>query len=417
MKRIIEILLIVPMAASAVTIPLASPRQIMASPLMRGEIADIERGNYAELYVGGEHGPLRVTDGSALRGFKTRVLEPSEYSVSAGPLWTYNPANGTYKMTTQNATNSIIIMTKNGVEIDGVSIEREFVGEGLMPGEFTYIESTYDKNVYRWEVAWNNANYLLVTKITVRSRDIGEIDWINDAGTTTFKIRDALGLYDLFDLRKWARDLYNGNRGENWSGYPAYSSIRLDGNPIRFTEDNKFVTMISDDTNLVLVANRHTAIEVNTKTNAAIEYTTFAITEIDVGNATPGTPVVLDFTTDITGFTTNNLGVETCNALEDHIWMKLVESDFVISDVAYDDGFWTGTITIPNGIQGYGNGRTIKNRRFFRLIYGAATSDVIDIVLHGRIVVEDIIVIKGTDGKYYRIDINGGSMSATEVSL
>ena len=37
-----------------VTIPLASPRQIAASPLERGEAARIEHdGSYAELYVGG----------------------------------------------------------------------------------------------------------------------------------------------------------------------------------------------------------------------------------------------------------------------------------------------------------------------------------------------------------------------------
>ena len=49
--------------------------------------------------------------------------------------------------------------------------------------------------------------------------------------------------------------------------------------------------------------------------------------------------------------------------------------------------------------------------------YGAATTDVVDIVLHGRVIVKDVLILKGTDSKYYKINVNGGTISATEVSL
>ena len=388
-------------SALAVTIPLASPRQIAASPLERGEVARVERGGYAELYVGGQTGPLRVTDGSALRGYRVRTLDPSEYSVSASSGFTHNIETGTYTATQTGQTNTIIITAKDGVTVEHVGIASEFTGEGLMPGEFKYVASEYNGNVYRWEAAFANADSLVVKKITVQARDIGEIDWINDTENITFNIRDALGQYNLFDLRKYLLHYYDHNRGEDWSAYKAYKPIRLDGEPIRFTEDNRFTVTMTAKTNFVLQADMKSAVEVNIRTNAPIHYTTFSITSIDVGSANQGGPIVVDFTTDIVDFNAANIGVKVCSELNENVWFGLPESDFVVSD--------TGTVTIPNGIQG--------SARFVRLMYGAAASETIDIVLHGRVIIKDLLIIKGTDSKFYRININGGTISATEVTL
>ena len=396
-------------SALAVTIPLASPRQIAASPLERGEVARVERGGYAELYVGGQTGPLRVTDGSALRGYRVRTLDPSEYSVSASSGFTHNIETGTYTATQTGQTNTIIITAKDGVTIEHVGIASEFTGEGLMPGEFTHVASEYNGNAYRWEAAFAHADSLVVKKITFQARDIGEIDWINDTENITFNIRDALGQYNLFDLRKFLLHYYDGNRGENWSYYKAYKPIRLDGEAIRFTEDNRFTVTMTAKTNFVLQADMKSAVEVNIRTNAPIEYTTFSITSIDVGSANQGGPIVVDFTTDIVGFNAANLGVKMCDDLNENVWFGLPESDFVVSDIATSGGFTTGTVTIPNGIRG--------TARFVRLMYGAAASETIDLVLHGRVIIKDLLIIKGTDSKFYRININGGTISATEVTL
>ena len=396
-------------SALAVTIPLASPRQIAASPLERGEVARVERGGYAELYVGGQTGPLRVTDGSALRGYRVRTLDPSEYSVSASSGFTHNIETGTYTATQTGQTNTIIITAKDGVTVEHVGIASEFTGEGLMPGEFKYVASEYNGNVYRWEAAFANADSLVVKKITVQARDIGEIDWINDTENITFNIRDALGQYNLFDLRKYLLHYYDHNRGEDWSAYKAYKPIRLDGEPIRFTEDNRFTVTMTAKTNFVLQADMKSAVEVNIRTNAPIHYTTFSITSIDVGSANQGGPIVVDFTTDIVDFNAANIGVKVCSELNENVWFGLPESDFVVSDIATSDEFTTGTVTIPNGIQG--------SARFVRLMYGAAASETIDIVLHGRVIIKDLLIIKGTDSKFYRININGGTISATEVTL
>ena len=410
MKNIIALAILqFAFAAFAVTIPLASPRQIAASPLERGEVARVERGGYAELYVGGQTGPLRVTDGSALRGYRVRTLDPSEYSVSASSGFTHNIETGTYTATQTGQTNTIIITAKDGVTVEHVGIASEFTGEGLMPGEFIYVTSEYNGNAYRWEAAFAHADSLVVKKITVQARDIGEIDWINDTENITFNIRDALGQYNLFDLRKFLLHYYDGNRGENWSFYKAYKPIRLDGEPIRFTEDNRFTVTMTAKTNFVLQADMKSAVEVNIRTNAPIHYTTFSITAIDVGSANQGDPIVVDFTTDIEGFDAANLGVKVCSELNENVWFGLPESDFVVSDIATSGDFTTGTVTIPNGIRG--------TARFVRLMYGAAASETIDLVLHGRVIIKDLLIIKGTDSKFYRININGGTISATEVTL
>ncbi len=412
MKNIIALAILqFAFAAFAVTIPLASPRQIAASPLARGEVARVDRGGYAELYVGGQTGPLRVTDGSALRGYRVRTLDPSEYSVSASAGWTYSIENGTYTATQAGQTNTIIVTAKDGVVIEHVGMNYDIVGASELTPDagISHVASEYDGSTFRWEAAFKSATALVVKGITVTVRDIGEIDWINDTENITFNIRDALGQYNLFDLRKFLLHYYDGNRGEDWSKYKAYKPIRLAGQPVRLTEDNRFTISMTAKTNFVLQADMRAAMEVNVRTNAPIVYTTFSITAIDVGSANQGGPIVVDFTTDIAGFNAANLGVKVCSELNENVWFGLPESDFVVSDIATSGGFTTGTVTIPNGIQG--------TARFVRLMYGAAASEVIDIVLHGRIIIKDLLIIKGTDSKFYRININGGTISAQEVTL
>ncbi len=439
MKHIIAILPLISAACCfAVTIPRASIRQISASPLARGETTYVEGQSadedsvysgvkrlkrqllhsaapamptsFAEMYIGGESGPLRVIDSSSLRGYKLRTLDPSEYSVSAGPLFTHNVEDGTYTMTAAGPTNAIVITAKDGVVIENVSIKTEFTGEGLIPGEFTLSENTYDGSVFRWECAFARAASMIVTKIEVQAMDLGEIKWINDTEETVFMIHDVLGSYNLSDLRRWVRDLYNGNRGEDWSCYKAVKPIRMDGQAVRFTDDNKFTMSISDASNLVLQASMKDAMEVNVRTNgAAISYTTFHITGIDCGSGVSGNPVALDFTCDIANFSAAKIGVCACDKLEDGVWIGLPSADYTVSNISTANGFTTGTVTVTHGVR--------ADRRFFKLRYGSAASDVIDIVLHGRVIVKDILIIKGTDSKFYQINVNGGTISATEVSL
>lgn len=417
MKRIIPLYsLLFSFCSFGVTIPLASPRQIAASPLERGEVARVEHDsgkgeNYAELYVGGQHGPLRIADGSALRGYRVRTLDPSEYSVSASAGWTHDVESGKYTATQAGNTNTIIVTTKDGVLMDDVNISYEIVGASEMVPDagIYYSERVNTGTTYTWDVAFKSATAIVISKISVVVREMGEIDWLNDTGKVTFRISDALGIYNLYDLRRDLLHFYDGNRGGDWSAYKAYRPVRIGGCAIRFTDDNRFTMSLTSDTNLVLQAGFRDAIEVDVRTNAPIKYTTFSITTLDIGSANQGGPIEVDFTTDIANFNAENIGVKVCNGLEDNVWLGLAQSDFAVSNVSTSGGFTTGTVTISNGITG--------SRRFLRLMYGAAVSDVIDVVLHGRVVIKDLLIIKGTDNKFYRINVNGGTISAQEVTL
>lgn len=403
--------------SSAVTIPRASARQISAAPLSRGETTYVEMESssgekYAEMYIGGEVGPLRVADSSTLRGYKLRTLEPSEYSVSASAGWTYNVAAGTYTATQVGQTNAIMVTAKDGMVIEEVKIERVVNGTSEMDptAGIYYAKGETSGNVFRWAVAFRGGASLVVSKITVTTRSQGEVEWVNDTEKIKFTIIDALGRYDLYDLRKYLLHYYDGNRGEDWSKYKAVKPVRMDGQAVRFTDDNRFTMSVGATSNLVLQASMTDAMEINVRTNGEdISYTTFQITAIDVGSGSPGDPVTLDFTCDITSFNPANIGVAVCDGLEDNVWLGLPSSDYVVSNISVLGEFTTGTVTVPNGL--------IKGKRFFNLLYGKAASDVIDIVLHGRVIVKDILILKGTDSKFYQINVNGGTVSATEVSL
>ena len=119
--------------------------------------------------------------------------------------------------------------------------------------------------------------------------------------------------------------------------------------------------------------------------------------------------MTLDFTCDIANFSAANIGVCACDKLEDGVWLGLSTADYTVSNVSTANGFTTGTVTVTHGVK--------ADKRYFKLHYGAAVSDVIDIVLHGRVIVKDVFILKGTDSKYYKINVNGGTISATEVSL
>lgn len=440
MKHTIAILILLSAACGlAVTIPRASMRQLSVSPLARGEAAYVESESvyvgsegkflpmmrigkqpikskvgsvgtaYAQMYVGGASGPLRVIDSSALRGYKLRTLDPSEYAISAGPLFAYDPVAGTYTMASAGPTNSVIITAKEGIAIEEVKITTEFTGEGLIPGEFVCSEETYDGSVFRWDCAFVRAASLIVKRFEVKAMAKDEVKWVNDTVETIFMIHDVLGDYNLSDLRRWARDLYNGNRGEDWSKYKAVKAVRMNGQAVRFTDDNRFTMSLSASSNLVMQAAMHDAMEINVRESSGPDYTTFMVTGIDCGSGVPGHPVELDFTCDIANFSAANLGVMVCDGLEDNVWLGLPSSDYTVSNVSTSGGFTSGTVTIASGIK--------NDKRFFRLRYGAATTDVVDIVLHGRVIVKDVLILKGTDSKYYKINVNGGTISATEVSL
>ena len=394
-------------AANAITLPRTNVRQLIASPLERGETAVVEADGYAEMIVGGPSGPLRVKDPAALRGYRLRTLDKSEYSVAAGPAFVYDAAADKYTISQSGVTNQIVISVKGGLDVKDFNLSIEGVGEGLIPPS-PWSHTEVDGSIARVDVALGQGcTAVVVSRISVKVREFGDVECVNDLDAVTFELLDPIGRYNLRDLRTWARDLYNGNRGEDWSKYKATHVVDLASKPVRVTSAGDFTWTVSTQTNLVLQVGRRDAMVFSSPQMATpIQYTYFRISSIDVSTSSA---TVMGFVTDIEDFNVANLGVIVSDSLDETVWLGLNEDDFTAVVDSQSGGVTSGTVTIPNGHKG--------NARFYRLTYGDAITDSVRIKLRGTVVVEDVLVIKGTDSKYYRIKVTGGTLSAEEVTL
>ena len=79
-------------------------------------------------------------------------------------------------------------------------------------------------------------NDLSVNKILIYDKELAETGgnkryWNKSTGET---YHEALRGFDLYDLRHWAKHLYDGNRGTDWSKYPAYSHVNMSNRWFRF---------------------------------------------------------------------------------------------------------------------------------------------------------------------------------------
>ena len=308
MKRIILATAIAAaFTAYGLYVPKSSVRQMSASPLQHAELCWVENTNgFAEAYIGGIAGTqLRVKDPASLRGYRLRRLDKSEYAVAAGPAFTYNAVADTYTMTQAGVTNQIVISVKDGLDVKNIGLRVEGVGEGIVPPQAWY-HKTMEGSVARVDVALGaGCVSVVVSQIAVDVRAFGDEECVNDLESVVFELIDPIGRYNLRDLRTWARDLYNGNRGEDWSKYKATHVVDLASKPVRVTSAGDFTWSVSTQTNLILQVGRRDAMVFSSPPSDPIDYTYFRISSIDVSTSDA---TVLGFVTDIADFNVANLG-------------------------------------------------------------------------------------------------------------
>lgn len=391
-------------AGASVYVPKASIRQITASPLRHAELCWIENTNQtATAYIGGKDGAqLRIADPAALRGARIRRLKLGEYAVSASSGFTYDSAKGTYTITT-TATNTIIITVPPTVDVTdfGYNVRDLGMESSITPLVASMSRLERQGNTAVITFSKGNAPSAEVSDITVYAKEFGDADGYNDLTTTTFLLKDSLGQIDFANLRHWAAHLYDGNRGEDWAHYKAREAVRLDGQPLVADTSKTYVLATSASSNFVVQAGSATAISIDAHANTNdFTYTYFQVTDVDV-SSTSG--VVLEYAQDVVGFDVDGLAVLHADTL-DGVWFTLPEGDYTITEGAGG----TGTITIPAARTRLG---------FYKLMYHGAMSDAVRVTLRGSVVIKDALILRGTDSKYYRITVSGGSISATEVTL
>jgi len=395
LKALAPLLALLALDSRAAVLPRTSEATMLASPLERGEAAYVMEGDgTATLYVGDDAGPLRVSDPAALRGVRTVNVPLGKYTVVPDANWSASASHTNGWYLTARGKARIVVTAVDGADITHLDYRSDAAASGLLPGQMhvsvvylgasVVIECELDPYAGSGEI-WD---------ITPKRKAFGDADAATDLTAVRYSLIDEIGEFDFAHLRAWARDLYNGNRGEDWAAYPAAKPVRLAGKAVRFDAGGAYVARVESETNLTLRVNGYTAMEF-TRVPGTTTQGSFTITSLDV----PGdhATVTIGYTTSILGFDHTLLRVLTCNDLNEADWTYVDTSRCTVT---------ADTVTITG---------CSDSVAFFKLSYDGIASEDIKVVFRSPVTFENALYLRGEDSKLYRITVNGGTITATEV--
>ena len=388
--------ILIPFAATAATsyLPETSTRTMQANPLAPGEVAVVrEQGGTATLYVGGDTGGVsRVAEPTGIRGWRVEDIPIDELAyVTSGVV----VSNGAFWVFGSDATGMIAVTTKGGETIREFDYE-EAKGDGGISPEQAYILTSVSGPELRFTIMPRANGWVCVSNIVCRRVAFGDVPVENDLTKTRYSFWDSEGGWELGNLRYWVKHLYDGNRGEDWASYRAVKNVDLDKKALMFDRNARYFMREDGQTNLVLSAGGHDAMTVSFR-GANVSARGFVITDFKIISNV----AYITYEADIDGFSPAGIGVLAKEKLDD-IWQALTSGEFTATD---------SLVTVPLDSSG---------SRFFRLTYGDAVSQVLEVRFAARVVLDDALIIRGSGAdtnKYYRITVEGGAISATEVSL
>ena len=389
-NRVIVFCLFAASAACALTVPQTSEATIHASPLARGEVAYIAEDGGATAYVGSDVGPLRVSDPATLHGSRLVPVSADRYTIVPDSSWT-TVSNG-FKLATQNVTARLVVTSVDGAAIANIRYRVDAVSASMMPADMA-VAVTYNGSTVILDCRLTEtASYATITDITPQRYAFADRDAENDLTATKFMLHDSLGDIDFGDLRRWARDLYNGNRGEDWAAYPATKPAKLAGQPLRFDAGGAYVARVESETNLALKVNGYSAMEF-LRVPGTTTQGSFTITSLDM----PGdhATVTIGYTTSILGFDYTLLRVKTCDDLREGDWTYVDSSRCTAT---------ADTVTITG---------CSDSVAFFKLDYDGVASEDIKVVFRAPVTIESALYLRGEDNVLYKITVNAGAITAT----
>ena len=387
-------LLALSLAAVAAYLPETSPRTMTASPLMPGEVAVVrEQTGTATIYVGGDTGGVsRVAEPTGIRGWRVENIPLDELAyVTSGVV----VSNGAFWVFGSDATGTIAVTTKGGETIREFDYEEAHGDGGISPEQY-YVLTSVSGPELRFTVMPRANEWVCVSNIVCRRVAFGDVPVENDLTKTRYQFWDSEGSWELGNLRHWVRHLYDGNRGEDWASYRAGKNVDLDKKALMFDRNARYFMREDGQTNLVLSAGGHDAMTVSFR-GANVSARGFIITDFKIISNV----AYITYEADIDGFSPDGIGVLAKEKLDD-IWQALTSGEFAATDTL---------VTVP---------LDSSASRFFCLTYGDAVSQVLEVRFAARVVFDDALILRGSGAdtnKYYRITVEGGVISATEVSL
>ncbi len=382
------------LAAVAAYLPETSPRTMAASPLMPGEVAVVrEQAGTATIYVGGDTGGVsRVAEPTGIRGWRVEDIPSDELAVVTSSV---TVSNGQFWVFGSSTTGIVAVATKGGETIREFDYEQALGDCGISP-EQAYVLTSVNGPELRFTIMPRANGWVCVSNIVCRRVAFGDVPVENDLTKTRYQFVDSDGGWELGTFRHWIRHLYDGNRGEDWSAYRAVKNVDLDKKALMFDRNARYYLREDNQTNLVLSAGGHDAMTVSFR-GANVSARGFLITGFQIIDGT----AYISYEADIDGFTPSGIGVQAKDTL-DEIWQSLTSGEFTATD---------SLVTVPGNTSG---------SRFFRLTYGDAVSNVLEVRFAARAVFDGPLIIRGSGAdtnKYYRITVEGGTISATEVTL
>ena len=378
-------------SSAALTVPRTSEATIHASPLARGEIAYIAEDGAATAYIGSDTGPLRVSDPSTLRGSRLVPVPADRFTVVPDTNWVTAASNG-WTLATQGVTARLVVTSVDGADIAEVRYTVHAVQAGLMAADMS-VQITYNGStaILDCHITEYTASATIVD-ITPMRYAFGDRDVVNDLTSNRFELKDALGEFDFADLRRWTRDLYNGNRGEDWAAYNAKKRVNLAGNALRFDAGGHFLARMNASTNLSVEVEGFRAMEF---THGRDPTATGTLAVGDITVAADHSSVTLTYTAAIDGFDTSLLRVKESHDLNDGEWDFLDPARYTVT---------ASTVTIA------GDG---SKAAFYRLWYNGVDSAAFEVVFRASVRLESALYLRGTDNVLYRITVNAGAITAT----
>ena len=339
-------------------------------------------------------GVARVAEPTGIRGWRVEDIPADELAIVTENV---TITNGAYLVTGANTTGIVSVVSSGGDNIVEYEYESAMGDGGISPEQAEVFPRAEGPELRFWIVPRANV-WVCISNIVCRRVAFGDAPVENDLLRTRYAFRDNLGTWELGNLREWTKHLYDGNRGQDWAAYSAKRHVNLNKKALMFDGADRYSLVEDSATNLVLMAGGYSAMTVSFR-GANVSSSGFTITGFSISGGT----ATITYFADIDGFDQSGIGVIVSDTIDSSaLWTHLSSGEFTVSG---------NTVTIPNNTGAM---------RFYRLTYGNLVTDLLEVRFAARVVIDDSLVIRGSGAstnKYYRISVDGGTISASEVTL
>jgi len=388
-------------------VPEGTVKQIETSPLKRGEAAYVQRNDHeATAYIGSDGATaLNVIDETALRGYEYKYVDRSNFIVTSVTNLTYSPTTDT--MVSGTVTPGVQVAFRfeipsdiyfDDVEVEGVA--RSTVSFAIEHLFFTRIRDGNTVTV-RTETKTLALSKITIGDFKVRQIAYGDPSFVNDLTKKMINIRDTEGEMTLGNWRRWARHLYDGNRGADWADYDATSGVRVGGHGVAYGGMNRGLPQFAfgldhGDTNGVaaLVGGRY-----------AVRYYTEGGDALQANAGVFISSILVDEETVTIGVTNRNVSGFSTGKIH------LLYSDrFGRRDAAWREIPFTASIA--GNVITLVASRSGGNEGYYRILYGNS-----HVVVHVTDTLKaDRLLLRGDNGNFYRISVNSsGVLTASPI--